>query len=81
MLVALCSEGVVQVFDLQIADRFVERDEAVGGAEVAVELRDLVLEDQVISEGIPRQVGHDPVILMPIVAIVRQHQIWRQRLQ
>src|SRR5262245_30338633 len=43
VLVALGAEGVVQVLDLLLADRLVERDEAVGRAEIAVELRDLVL--------------------------------------
>src|SRR5215475_1112599 len=61
VLVALCAEGVVEVFHLQIADRFIEWHETVGGTEVAVELWDLVLENQMIPERVPCEIGQYPV--------------------
>ena len=39
-----------------------------GAPEVAVELRDLVLEDQVVAERVPGQLAGEPVILVEVVA-------------
>ena len=46
-----------------------------GRAEVAVDLRDLVLEDQVVAERVPRQLAREPVILVEVVAGVREHEL------
>ena len=45
-------------------------DVQVWPAKIAVELRDLVLEDQVISKGLPGKLADEPVILMLVVAVV-----------
>ena len=63
-------------------DGLVERDEDVRRAEIAVVLRDLELEDQVVAEGVPGQLGDEPVILVEVRAGVREHQLRRHgRLQ
>ena len=47
-------------------DRLVEVDEHVRRAEVAVVLRDLVLEDQVVAEGVPGELRDEAVVLVEI---------------
>ena len=81
MLVALDAERRLKVARPSGASRAIERHEAVGRAEIAIELRDLVLEDQMIAERVPGEIGQHPVVLMAIVAIVRQHQVGRRPLQ
>ena len=45
-----------------------KRHENLGTAQVAIVFEDFILEDQVISEGVPGEVRQDPVILMPVIA-------------
>ena len=47
----------------------------VRAPEVAVPLRDLVLEDEVVTEGVPGQVAHEAVVLVEIVARMCQDKI------
>src|SRR4029450_6181933 len=44
--------------------------ESMRRPQVAVVLGDLVLEDEVVTPRVPRQVGHQPVVLVPVVAVV-----------
>ena len=55
----------------------IQRHEAVRRPEIAVVLGNLVLQDQVVAERIPRQIGDQPMILMPILAIVGEDQVGR----
>ena len=52
-----------------------ERNEDVRPAEVAVDLRDLVLEDEVVAERVPCQLARKPVVLVEVVAGVREHEV------
>ena len=61
--------------NLPRTDRLLQRKEEVGLAQIAVVLGDLVLQDQVVSERVPGQVGDQAVVLMPVVAVVSEHQI------
>ena len=61
--------------DLAPAGGLVQRHEAVRRAEIAIVLGNLVLQDQVVAERIPGQIGDQPMVLMPIVAIVREDQV------
>ena len=70
---ALC-----RYFTFRRTGRLVERDEAVGRAEIAVEFRDLVFENPVIPKRVPGQVREQAVILMAVVPVVGQHQIGRR---
>ena len=61
-----------------LADRHVD----VGPAEVAVPLRDLVLQDQVVAERVPGQPAHLAVVLVRVVAVVGQdHSGWTRPLR
>ena len=40
-------------------------------------LGNLVLQYQVIAKRIPRQIGDQPVILMPVLAVVSEDDVWR----
>src|SRR4029079_15182946 len=55
--------------DLSLDVREVERDVDVGTPEVAVELRDLVLENQLIAERLICELGQEPVVLVPICLV------------
>ena len=48
------------------------------GAHVAVVLRHLVLEDQVVAEGVPGQLAADPVILVQVGALVGEDDVGRE---
>ena len=54
---------------------FLQRNEEVGGTQVAVVFRDLVLKNQVVSERVPRQVRDQTVVLMPIIPVVGENQV------
>src|SRR5215475_6262956 len=60
----LGGEAGQEVVDLEPADGLLELHEHVGSAEVAVELRHLVLQDRMIPEGLPGQIGDHPVVLV-----------------
>ena len=60
---------------LRWAVALVEGDEDVRRAEVAVVLRDLVLEDQVVTPRVPRELGHQAMVLVPVVAVVGEDQV------
>ena len=61
--------------ELVLDDVFLERDIEVGAPEVAVPLRDLVLEDEVIAERVPGELAGEAVVLVAVVARVREHEI------
>jgi hypothetical protein len=62
--------------------RLIEVHKDVGRPQVAVVFRNFVLQDQMAPEGIPRQVRYQTMILVAIVAVVSEDQIWRaSRLQ
>ena len=56
----------------------VERHEGVRRAHVAVVLRDLVLEDQVVAEGVPGELAAEPVVLVQVGALVGEDQVGRE---
>ena len=53
----------------------VEVDEEVRRAQVAVVLRDLVLEDQMVAKRVPGQLRDEAMILVQIAAPVREDQV------
>src|SRR5262245_8896228 len=62
--------------------RFIEVHKDVRRPQVAVVFRNFVLQDPMAPEGIPRQVRYQTMILVAIVAVVSEDQIWRaSRLQ
>ena len=75
MLRTLGAEVLDQQFDLAPLRCFGNRHEKIRLPHVAVPFRNLVLEDQLVSEGIPCEIGNDPVILMPIVTSVGEHYV------
>src|SRR5439155_23478010 len=52
-----------------------QRDKAVRRSEIAIELGNLVLEDEMIPKSIPGQIRQQAVILVPVVSMVRQDQV------
>ena len=60
---------------LRRESRLGEWHERVRGAHVPVVLRHLVLEDQVVAEGVPGQLAADPVILVQVPALVSEDHV------
>src|SRR5438093_1922182 len=77
VVVLLRLETVHEDPDLLLAGRLVELNEEIGVADVAVVLHDFVLEDQVIPVRIPRQLGHQAMVLVELVAIRREDDVRR----
>src|SRR5271165_3543243 len=75
LLLALRVEAVDDDLDLAGAGRFFQRNEEVGGTQVTVVLRDLVLQDQVVAKRIPGEVGDQAVVLVPVVAVVSEDEV------
>jgi hypothetical protein len=50
--------------NLRFTQPFVESHEKVGGTKIAIVFRNLILEDQVIAECIPRKVRYEAMVLM-----------------
>ena len=75
VLPGLRAEVPVEELELALDVGGGERDVEVRPAEVAVDLRDLVLEDQVRPERVPRQLGREPVILVEVVAIGKREDL------
>jgi len=53
-----------------------KRNENIGLAKIAVVFGNFIFQDEMIPEGIPGQIGNHGVILVPIMAIMRQYQVW-----
>ena len=51
--------------------------EEVRAPEVAVVLRDLVLEHEVVPPGVPGEVRDEPVVLVPVVPVVGEDEVGR----
>ena len=75
LLLLLGLEALDDVTDLSRAHRFLQGHEEVGGTQIAIVFRDLVLKNQVVPERVPRQVRDQTVVLMPIIAVVGENQV------
>src|SRR6266545_156742 len=76
--VELAREVREQQLDLPRGGGLVQGDEQHGSAEVALVLGDLVLEDQVVAEGVPGQLRDQAVVLVRVVAARGQDQVRRE---
>src|SRR6185295_5254117 len=76
-LSALAREAGQNRVDLPATQRFLQRHEDVRRPKVAVILRDLVLEDQMIAKRVPGEIRHEAMILVEITPIVGQHEVRR----
>src|ERR1051325_11315053 len=77
VLGALGCEMRPQELGLALRALLGDREEDVARREVAVVLRDLELEDEMVPERVPGQLGGEAVILVRILAGVREDEIGR----
>ena len=70
-----CRRPCRECFSLRSQMALSSGNEAIGRAQVAVELRNLVFENPVVPERVPGEIRQHPVILMPVVPVVREHEI------
>jgi len=78
ILPTLCSENIDQRFDLAAGHTPAQRHVQVRLAEVSVPFRNLVFENELLAEGVPGQVGHDSVVLVPVVTRVSEDDVWTE---
>src|SRR6266545_3113510 len=76
-LAPLTLEGGEEGLHLHAGGLLVQMNEDVGTPEVTIVFRNLVLEDQMVAEGVPGEFAHHAVILVDVVPVVRQHEVWR----
>lgn len=75
VLICLSPKESAQMLCLPSANLLVQTDKEIGVSKITVVLGDLVLQDQVTSESIPREVRQKPVILVAVIPIVGEDQI------
>src|SRR5260370_10084636 len=76
LLRALRWKRIKNVSCLSIAGRAVQCDETIWCCQISIVLGNLIFQDQVVSKGVPGQFINHAMILMEIVPIVRQDQVW-----
>ena len=69
------ANDVTRYLILRSDNAAIEGQKAIRRTQIAIVFRDLVLEDQLIAEGVSGQLGDSPVVLMEILAMVREHEI------
>jgi len=75
MLAALRSEHATKDFNLPPTRPAIQRNKTIRRTKIPIVLWYFVFEDQMIAEGVPREVAEQPMILMQIVAAVGKNQI------
>jgi len=75
VFVALRLEASAEMFDLAAANICTQSDVEVRIPKIPIVLGDFVFQDDVVTKGIPCQVGEKPVILVAVVTVVRKDQI------
>src|SRR6266851_5834553 len=78
LLRPLRSKGAQNVLGLLFARLAVQPDKEIRRAQVTIVLGNLVFQDQVTSKRVPSQFTDHSVVLMQIVAVVRQDQVRRE---
>lgn len=73
-------EGRHDELELPLACFIVDLNKEVGLSQVAVKLRNFVLQDQVVAEGVPCEFRKKAVILMRISVVVRENNVRGRRL-
>ena len=75
VLARLAGEVLLEEHELLFDDRSSQRHVDVGPTKVPVDLGNLILENQVVPEGVPGEFACQPVILMEVVAGVGEHDL------
>ena len=80
MLAVLARIVVAENAEFLLDQGLLERDENVWRSEIAVVLRDLVLEDEVVAKRVPGELAGEAVILVEVVPSVREDEVGRTSL-
>lgn len=75
VLRALSSENIEERFALPACDASWQRNVHVRLTKVSVPLRNLVFEDEMLAERIPREIRDDAMILVPVGACVGENDV------
>ena len=66
-----------QKADFFAIDRFIQVDKEVRYAKIAVIFRNFIFQDEVVSKGIPGQLTDQTMILMQIMPVMGEDDVWR----
>ena len=72
---SLALEVIHQRVHFRLCDHRIKRYKNIWVAKVGVVFDHLITEDQVIAKSVPGQIGNDAMILMVVVANVREYQV------
>jgi hypothetical protein len=71
-------ETVEDAPDFSRDDNIVQENKEIGITEIPVKFWNLILQNQMISKCIPRQLRDQPMILMQVISIMRENDIRRK---
>ena len=66
-----------QKADFSAIDRFIQVDKEVRYAKIAVIFRNFIFQDEMVSKGIPGQLTNQTMILMQIMPVMGEDDVWR----
>jgi hypothetical protein len=75
MLRALRVEMFQDQFDFPSREFFIEGNEKIRKAKVAVEFWDFIFENQMVAERVPGQFANEAMVLMQVRAVVRENYV------
>jgi len=71
----LAGETIENLLNLSLGGCFIQADEKVGRTQVTIVLRDLILQNEMVSERVPGELGDQAMILVQVHPIVSEDQI------
>ena len=77
VFICLSVEMAHQKADFFAIDRFIQVDKEVRYAKIAVIFRNFIFQDEVISKGIPGQLTDQTMVLMQIMPVMGEDDVWR----
>src|SRR5258706_9714548 len=75
VLAFLAFEALHDGSDFLAGDRLAQGYKQVGCPKISIVFDDFVFQDQVVPERVPGQLGNQPVVLVEVIAIMRQDEI------
>lgn len=75
MLVTLCLEVTTQVGDFLLGDFVIQWNKEIGNSKVTIIFWNFILQYQVASKRVPRQIREHAMILMTVISIMGEDQV------
>lgn len=76
MFVVLGAEKAAEVICLFCCHPLVKRHKKIWRGEVAVIFGNFIFENQMVSKGVPSQIGNEAMVLVTVIPKMRENQVW-----